>query len=356
LSGHILSLRAFAALFALVAPAIASAQSACTLIAQKALAGDLHSSSLAGWPFLKGVAERSEGLVAIGVSEFSGTVGTVEEHVRRSYQISPQLSDAFAQIASYGTGWAADLSRFGETKSGLRMVQSAQGTAYCQVFVFFDVAADGSAQAIADPPGAQPGRLCSTTSGSAIEVLGTPTFMVEDRKLPEDNVVVALTPWQRGSWQRTCRIAFKFSHVFRAADRSCRGVDCPRIEAEVLRQVERLDRQEPPSSSEPPVEREKVEKMTALAKDYAERFLPSLPRDTAKLFESSFIEFRDPAFVPFVFESETYLAQIGHGVYRYVTSPDYLFAAYRLAEDRLEPVASFYVRKERDRLLSATVD
>jgi hypothetical protein len=60
--------------------------------------------------------------------------------------------------------------------------------------------------------------------------------------------------------------------------------------------------------------------------------------------------------VPFVFESETYLAQIGHGVYRYVTSPDYLFAAYRLAEDRLEPVASFYVRKERDRLLSATVE
>ncbi|HYD04234.1 MAG TPA: hypothetical protein VEC60_00830 [Reyranella sp.] len=337
----------------LAGPSLSAAQSQCELVAERAQVADLRSAVGSRWSFLDALS-AVPGVAAVGNAESHGTVGSVEAYARATYRISPPLSAAFAKVASYGTGWSADLYRFGEGASSLRMVESSQGTAHCQVLIFFDVAADGSAHAIAAPPSAD--GLCSTVAGRAGEIDGTPTFIVEDQRLPEIDVAISLTAWQRGAWQRTCRIGFKFKAVFRVDDRSCHGVDCDRIETEVLRQVERVDRKAPEETNDPRVDRAAFNRMKALATDYASKFLPGLPRDKPSLFYSSFLEFRDATFVPIVVDAETYLGQIGHGAFGWRTAADYLFAAYRLENNRLEPVAAFYVSKVRGELLDVAVE
>jgi hypothetical protein len=325
-------------------------------VADKARATELGSIDTSRWSLLQALEQQAPDVFATGAVELHGDMGTVVAWMRSSYRVSPPLSDALNRVASYGTGWATDLYRFGRGKSGLRMIESSQGTAHCQVFVFFDVAPDGSARLVDAPPGTRPGQLCAGTSGNAGEVAGVPTFVVEDQKLPANNIVVSLTPWQQDGWQRTCRIDFRFSAVYRVDERACQGVDCDRIESEVLRQVDRVDRKAPEETNNPRVDRAAFDRMKALAPDHASKFLPGFPRDKPSLFSSSFLEFGDATFVPIVVDGETYLGQIGHGAFWRTTTPDYLFAAYRLADGRLEPVAAFYIGKARGALLGVTTE
>jgi hypothetical protein len=333
--------------FALTVPNPGAAQNLCDVVAEAERTATSHSSGTGPW--------RSSSPIATGPLELRETVGTIVEHVRRRYHLSASLSDALARIASYGTGLAANLSRFGQDTIGLHMIDSDQGTAHCQVLLFFDVASDGNAQLVADPPGVDPGQLCSTKSGRAGEVLGTPAFIVTDERVPGNDIVTSVTPWQRNAWQTTCRIHFKFSDSFGVADRACSGVDCEKIEAEVLRLVERVDHKTPPAANEPPFDRETFERMKAQAV-YLRGFLDMLPRDKPSQFSTSLVEFRDDVLLPFVFEGKTYLARIGHAAFHALTSRDYLFNAYQLVDDHLELVAEFYVDKARGRLLRATVE
>lgn len=332
---------------ALSAPTIGSAQGLCDVVAEAERTAASRSPGTGQW--------RSAGPVVTGPLELHETVGTIVDHVRSSYRISAPLSDALARIASYGTGWAANLSRFGQRTTGLHMIDSDQGTAHCQVLLFFAVTPDGSARLAADPPGVEPGQLCSNKSGRAGEVLGTPTFIVTDEKVPDNDIVESLTPWRGDAWQQSCRIHFRFSDTFGVADRACRGVDCEKIEAEVLRLVERVDHKAPPASNDPPFDRKAFERMKAQAV-YLRGFLDMLPRDKPSQFYTSLVEFRDDVLLPFVFEGKTYLARIGHAAFHEFTSRDYLFNAYRLVDDHLKLVAEFYVDKARGRLLSATVE
>ena len=338
---------AFATILALSASTIGAAQSLCDVIAEAERAAASRSPGTGQW--------TSAGPIVAGPLELHETVGTIVEYVRSSYRISAPLSDALARIASYGTGWAANLSRFGQGATGLRMIDSDQGTAHCQVLLFFDVAPDGSARLVDDPPGVEPGQLCSNRSGHAGEVLGTPTFVATDEKLPATDIVKSLTPWQGDTWQRSCSIHLRFRDAFGVADRACRGVDCEKIEADVLRLVERLDRRTPQVSNEPPFERKTFDRMKALAV-HLRGFLDMLPRDRPSQFQTSLIEFRDDVLVPFVFDGKTYLARIGHAGFHSLITSNYLFNAYQLVDDHLDLVAEFYVDKGRGRLLSATVE
>jgi hypothetical protein len=101
----------------------------------------------------------------------------------------------------------------------------------------------------------------------------------------------------------------RFRDEFGVADRACRGVDCEKIEADVLRLVERLDRRTPQVSNEPPFERKTFDRMKALAV-HLRGFLDMLPRDRPSQFQTSLIEFRDDVLVPFVFDGKTYLARL----------------------------------------------
>jgi hypothetical protein len=132
-------------------------------------------------------------------------------------------------------------------------------------------------------------------------------------------------------------------------------VDCEKIEPEVLRMVERVDRKVPPAAHDPPFSHETFERMKTLAADLR-GFLDMLPRDRPVRFQTSVIEFRDDVLLPLVFEGQTYLARVGHAALHEFTSADYLFNAYRLVDNHLELVAEFYVGKARGRLLSATVE
>jgi hypothetical protein len=49
------------------------------------------------------------------------------------------------------------------------------------------------------------------------------------------------------------------------------------------------------------------------------------------------------------------LVRVGHAAFGWRTGQDYLFAAYKLSDDRLAPVAGIFVTKTRSNPIEATV-
>jgi len=293
-------------------PAAASAQDAC-----QSMAAQIRSNGLP--PLHKSEPKR------------------LKEVLPGNFRPSPKLRSELAKLA--GISDVLDLRHTGH--GGLHAAFTSEGSANCQGYVFFQLATDGGADLVADPPiivNGRDGKLMFCTGfgvDSAIgEMAGVPAFIAEIGQDQDEEV--RFTPWHDGAWQQECRVAVRFAAEFTVDESYCQGVDCNALSAWVREVVMRYDKN--PGITE------------QLLKPDA-KYLPLLsgPAELPTFGQSSLSlqGFGDRPSMAWevVRDDKHYVARLGHGQIGWREYPDYVLALYRPKGDELEPVAGFHIDK-----------
>jgi hypothetical protein len=321
-----------------------AAQAPCTAVSKAILSVDPPG----GWQSpLRALDKASGGVVTIDAEGWRAGTRQAGLDRLRELRASQPLQDAIGKLTD--DSGLFSLYRFG--RSSLAMAEVIQGSLSCQYFVFFNSPPAGAAEMIAEPPIAQSThgpRFCWKSSGYAGAVTGIPAFIVAD---DEDNIVkLSFTPWRDGQWQQSCQVAIKFDALFEVTDRFCDGVDCTEGAKQALALAKRVDGGATGDGD--------TAAFKALKK-LAEEDPPGnqLPTFGGSIQARPFSEFApEPVIVPLVVDGQTYLGRVGHAAFAWRVSPDYLVAIYKKRGDKLEPVAGFYISKNRGKPLSATVE
>jgi hypothetical protein len=273
---------------------------------------------------------------------------SLKDAVPASFQPSPALRKALAGLAG-GRDYLS-LRHFGQGALHSAMM-AGDGSANCQSFVFFQVAPDGRAELIEQPPvivNGQDGKLMFCTGFGVHsyvgEAGGEPAFIVDiDRDQDEE---IRITPWRDGAWQKECSVAVHYDATFTVDERYCQGVDCEAFGAWAREIVMRYDKNPEIAAQLPKPD----DRYTPLLSGQAE--LPTFGKSSP-----SQQDFADEPTVAWelVHDDKHYIARIGHGGIGWRKYPDYVLALYRPDGDKLVPVAGIRIAKSRGKPLSVTV-
>jgi hypothetical protein len=323
--------------FALLVPSVAEAQSPslCDTVARIVRSPHAPVEWRSPIQALAGLSESEMNVDMNG--SWLLTTDKVLEKLNSDYKAEPDLIEAAGQRASH----PLKIFRFG--KSGLHFIAAWGGSDSCKSFVFFD-ATKGAAHLIDGPAvvqGPLPLALCTPQSGHAAEIGGVPAFLVQTVR--ENSVEFSLTPWREDAWQEACKVVLQFHHSFHVIRRFCRGVNCLDMDFAVQQLVSRLDAKLEEGGR--PIGLEDFARASGLD-NHLPTFGEALPFDFAE----------DDIFTPVTINDETYLARVGHAHAGWQSTPDYLFAAYRMTSGKPEPVAGLYIEKRRDRPIDVKAD
>lgn len=283
---------------------------------------------------IRTLEKESRGVVTIDSEGWRAeTKEALLDMLRTEYRAGPELLRALEP-----PGMNATFHRFGT--ASLRLGQTVGGTAHCQHFVFFDAPAGREARPVADPPIVQTAdetTFCFDRSAYAGEVAGVPAFIFQSNR---DNVVeLSVTPWHDGKWEEACRVTAVFANEFKVTNRFCEGVNCDAMADRALSLVTDLDDSSPRGFG----------LVNKLAGDAAlDDQVPTFGGQVSGRYGSAYSSFAGgQVFLPVVVDRQMYVGRIGHAAFAWRTVPDYLFAAYRVQGDHLEPVAGLYITKTR---------
>jgi hypothetical protein len=281
----------------------------------------------------------------------TGAATTLKQAVPATFKPTPALESALSGLAGSG----GDPLKLRHTGHGaLHAAFTNEGSANCQTYVFFELAPDGRADEVADPPiiiNGRDGKLMFCTGfgvWSAIGEMGrVPAFIARIGKDQDEEV--RLTPWRDHAWQQECRIAVRYAADFAVDEQYCKGVDCA-VVGERARMLAMQFDKDPGSFAQLP----KVDDKTlALLSVPAE--LPTFGKDSRSLqgFGEESVAF------PVVLGGATYVARLGHGSIGWRRYPDYVLALYRPLHgsdgEALEPVAGIHIAKTRSKPVEVTV-
>jgi hypothetical protein len=297
---------------------------------------------------LRALDEASGGVVRIDPRGWSSEKrDDMLAKLRTEYRAAPDLLEAMDRQGGMSR---LSLHRFGG--SSLYLSQTIQGTAYCQRFVFFEAPADAPGHVIDPPPIAATGddtAFCWRTAGYAGEIAGVPAFIVESDR---DNAVeLSITPRRDGQWEKACGVVVTFDDDFVANERFCQaGVDCNAMAERARWLAEELDKKFDPRTA--------TADTSTLAVDAPlDDQLPTFGDKVKDPYRFSYTQFySDTIFLPVAVGGQIYVGRIGHAGFAWRRSPDYLFAAYKMTGDKLEPIAGIYVVKTRARPKDVKVD
>lgn len=320
-----------------------TAQSPCTAVANTVLTAAPPTGPRGPWfSPVRALDKASNGMVVADIDGWRAETRQAGLDRLRALRASPSLQESIGELTA--DSWLYSIHRFGN--SSLRIAKVVQGTASCQRFVFFD-----NADLVAAPPIVRTNdetAFCLRRSAYASAVAGVPAFIVQDDR--DETVVLSITPWRDGQWQRSCSVVIKFDPVFEVTDRFCQGVDCTAVADQVLAVVKRVDLGDGKATDE----NELFRTMKKLAEeDPPGNRLPTFGGNIRGAHD----EFApESVLVPIAVGGETYLGHVGHAAFAWRIAPDYLVALYKPQGNRLAPVSGLYISKTRGKPSSATVE
>lgn len=318
------------------------AQQACQAIADGIRRLDLPAGEADAWSSpVSALAARPDAVVRLASSQRLKSA-ELTRTLQEMFHASAALVKQAGELVQYTA--VADLHRFGQ--STLHAAAISEGSAGCQRFVFFTAPPDGTAEPVDGPPVLKEAKEgdpipCSGfgSLGVAGDVAGEPAFIFE-RTLSDTDEQIVVDPWRDGAWRQACTVALRFSTAFTVIARSCNGVDCAKVADLARTLVMRFD-------SDP----------DSLPR--AETSDPQLSGPGELKFEPRQIDpdtfGESSAAISVRFEGRAYLARLGHRAIGWRRYPDYLFALYRQAGDKLELVAGVHVDKQRAKPIEVTV-
>ena len=220
--------------------------------------------------------------------------------------------------------------------------------------MFFELAPDGRADEVADPPiivNGTNGRLLFCTGfgvWSAIgQMGGDPAFIA--RIGSDQDEEVRLTPWRDHAWQQECRFAVHFAADFAVDEQYCKGIDCAVVSERARALAMQFDKDPGSFAQLPKID----DKSLALLSASAE--LPTFGKGSPSL--QGFGE--DSVAFSVVLGGTTFIGRLGHGAIGWRRYPDYVLALYRPLQrsdgDALEPVAGIHIAKTRTEPVEVTV-
>jgi hypothetical protein len=276
---------------------------------------------------------------------------TLNQALPGTLKPTPALAAALSKLTGSG-GDPLNLRHTG--RGALHAAFTNEGSANCQTYVFFELAPDGRADEVADPPivvNGSDGRLIFCTGfgvWSAIgQMGGDPAFIARIGRDQDEEV--RLTPWRDHAWRQECRIAIHFAANFAVDEQYCKSIDCAMVGERARALVMQFDK-DPGSFAQLP----KVDnKSLALLSGSAE--LPTFGKASPSLqgFGEESVAFS------VVLDGATFIARLGHGAIGWRRYPDYVFALYRPVNrsdvDALEPVAGIHIAKTRTKPVEVTV-
>ncbi|MCA0304059.1 MAG: hypothetical protein LCH95_16770 [Proteobacteria bacterium] len=263
--------------------------------------------------------------------------------LRDADKAPPDLLEAIGPLP------ARSVFRFG--RSSQYLGRTSEGTAHCQSFTFFEARPGGPSRLLKGPEGVGLGEdaaFCFGSEGHAGEIDGVPAFIVQ--RDDQDAVELSVVPWRDLQWQKTCRVTLSFDNAFAATERFCKGVDCEQMAEQAQGLAKELDESLRQGPGLPDLSR-----LSAQAR--LDKRIPTFGEEPKSNDHAVYAEFQgDALFVPIVVADTMYLARIGRAGFAWRRSPNYLFAAYRMTGDHLEPVAGIYVDRVGSTLVDARVD
>jgi hypothetical protein len=287
------------------------------------------------------------------------------ELFRQKFHPSDAMTDALNHFSS------PVMQVFSLPDSDLHMIETVEGSAHCEDFRFFWMAASGQSQPMPDLPrkGTRDGdnMICEESTYLA-RVAGTDAF-VEIMSSPADsNSDFRVVPFQQGKWGPACEVQADFgseysvSKVFALPDSPISEVALKEVAAEIVAQ--RAAVKDPKSFLfGPPIpesEQENVRAMMAVANKMHNQTVRVGGTDAIPFpafgHENELDAFQDQLGLiesyPLVLDGNTYLVAIGHGVIGWRVSPDSGVIVYTLKNTTLAPVASAIVSQTQGALKS----
>lgn len=326
-------------------PSVAQAQALCHVVARTI-------SSLMPAEVLDGrrsspvevLARSSGGVVSIDTAAWpTAAPGRLTMTLRDEYKAPPDLLQAIGPLSP------RTVFRFGG--SSLFLGRTVQGSANCQGFTFFDARPGGPSRLLQGPDGVGLGEeaaFCFGQEGHAGQVDGVPAFIVQ--RDTQGTVELSITPWRDGAWQKACHVTLSFDNGFDATERFCAGVDCDQMAEQARTLAKELDESLRPNLGLPDMSR-------LMVQSGLDKRIPTFGEEPKTPDHAVYADFQgDAIFLPIVVGNEMYLARLGRAGFAWRRSPNYLFAAYRMKGDRLEPVAGIFVDLVRSSLTDAQVD
>ena len=326
-------------------PSVAQAQALCHVVARTitslmpAEVSDGRRSSP-----IEVLGKSSGGVVSIDAEAWpTAAPGGLTARLRDEYKAPPDLLQAIGPLSP------RNVFRFGG--SSLFLGRTVQGSANCQGFTFFDARPGGPSRLVKGPEGVGLGEeaaFCFGQEGHAGQVDGVPAFIVQ--RDGQSTVELSVVPWRDGSWQKSCRVTLSFDNGFDATERFCAGVDCNEMAEQARTLAKELDESLRPNLGLPDMSR-------LAAQAGLDKRVPTFGEQPKNADHDVYADFQgDAIFLPIVVGNEMYLARLGRAGFAWRRSPNYLFAAYRMTGDRLEPVAGIFVDLVRSSLTDAQVD
>jgi hypothetical protein len=268
---------------------------------------------------------------------WTGTREEVRARLTDEWHASGPLLESLAGPAPFATV----IHRLGG--SDLHYREFVAGSAGCQNIQFFEAKAGAPARAVDGPfgPIAEGNGLCGWSTGYAAEIAGVPAFVIKD---DHDNIVdLTVVPWEDGAWQKPCGVSLHFANTFEVTERFCASGTCDAFADRALALAKTHDEETTWGASG----------LTAALNAEA-GVEPDLPTFGHGAEGQHPVFGYDTLFTPVLVDGERLLARIGHPVA--IGSHllrDYIVAFYRLADNKLTPVAGLYIEKSRAGLKTA---
>jgi uncharacterized protein len=328
---------------------------ACRAIQEQVRALD-GSDSTRAWstPALVGLDSVPNSSVKIAQKELmSGSLAEVDAALKSNFNASPQLIDAIKRLSGGGN---VTIRVYEAGPSNLHMAEVIRGTAGCQHFAFFGTSRDIVMSGPVDAPlvvkHGDEASFCRGEQGWIGIAQSSPAFFVE-RGLG-NTVDISVTLWNAGHWQPECHASIKFRSEFKVADRFCNGVDCTAFSAQAKSLAAKCDadpKAYDAAASEIGSRSAEFNRMKQHIGEWNDQ-MPTFGNTAS----SSYTGFgAGCALMPVKVGGETYIARLSNSSLGWRESPDYVFAAYRMAGDKLEPVAGIYIAKLRGNPTEVTI-
>jgi hypothetical protein len=159
-----------------------------------------------------------------------------------------------------------------------------------------------------------------------------------------NDVEISVTLWNGVHWLPECHASIKFRSEFKVTDQFCNGVDCAAFSEQAKSLAAKCDadpKAYETAASEIGARSAEFTRMTQRVGDWDDQ-MPTFGGTAS----SSYTGFgAGCALMPVTVGGQTYMARLSNGSLGWRESPDYVFAAYRMAGNKLEPVAGIYIAK-----------